>query len=90
MVPLAAMDTMAYKKNDNSILIINGAGGVGSMATQLAKEVFKLKNVIVTAGRPETIDHAKAMGATHVINHHEKLKPQLEKLGIKDCKYIMM
>ncbi len=37
-----------------SILIINGAGGVGSIAIQLAKKLAKL-NVIATASRPETI-----------------------------------
>lgn len=63
-----------------SILIINGAGGVGSIATQLARKVFKLGRVIVTASRPETIKHAKSMGATETINHHEALKPQLDAL----------
>lgn len=90
LVPYAVMDTMASKSNTESILIINGAGGVGSVATQLAKKVFKLQNVIVTASRPETIDHARKMGATHIINHHKELKPQLEDAGIKECKYIMI
>lgn len=81
---------MSSKVNENSILIINGAGGVGSIATQLARSVFNFKNVIVTASRKETIAHAKGMGATLVIDHHKELKPQLEDAGIKDCKYIMM
>lgn len=90
LVPYALMDTMGAKTSQESLLIINGAGGVGSIATQLASKVLKLKNVIVTASRKETIAHAKSLGATHVINHHEELKPQLEKLGIKECKYIMI
>lgn len=90
LVPYAVVDSMASKSNAESILIINGAGGVGSIATQLARHVFKLQNVIVTASRTETIEHAKSMGATHVINHHKELKPQLEAAGIKECKYIMI
>lgn len=40
-----------------SILIINGAGGVGSIATQIAKH-YGL-NVITTASREETINWSK-------------------------------
>lgn len=76
-------------KANKSILIINGAGGVGSIATQLASKVFKL-NVIVTASRQETIDHAKNMGATHTINHHKPLKDQLKSLGIENVDYVMI
>jgi zinc-binding alcohol dehydrogenase family protein len=74
-----------------SILIINGAGGVGSIGTQLARKVFQLGTVIVTASREETISHAKEMGATHVINHREALQPQLkETVGIDAVDYIMI
>ncbi|KDQ62898.1 hypothetical protein JAAARDRAFT_53120 [Jaapia argillacea MUCL 33604] len=69
-------------KKEETLLIINGAGGVGSAATQLARKVFNIKNVVVTASRKETIEWAKKNGATHVINHHEELAPQLEKLGL--------
>jgi len=62
---------------DDTIVIVNGAGGVGSVATQLARKVFKLKNVVVTASRMETIEWAKANGATQVINHREDLADQL-------------
>lgn len=34
-----------------AILIINGAGGVGSMATQIAKNILGMKTVIATASR---------------------------------------
>ncbi|KAK6378530.1 hypothetical protein LTR64_001917 [Lithohypha guttulata] len=78
------------KQAKKSILIINGAGGVGSIATQLARKVFKLERVVVTASRPETIEHAKKMGATDVISHREELKPQLEKLGLQAVEYIMI
>lgn len=54
---------------DKSILIINGAGGVGSIAIQLAK-VAGLK-VIATSSRKETKAWALKMGADQVVNHHE-------------------
>ncbi|ORY03502.1 oxidoreductase [Basidiobolus meristosporus CBS 931.73] len=69
-------------KTPKSLLIINGAGGVGSIATQIASKVLKLKNIIATASRPETAEWCEKMGATHVINHREDLKPQLDSLGL--------
>ena len=52
-----------------SILIIGGAGGVGSIAIQLANKLAKL-NVIATASRNESSDWCRKLGATHIINHH--------------------
>lgn len=57
------------QNKDKSILIINGAGGVGSMAIQLAKLVG-LK-VIATASRAATQAWVKQMGADEVVNHYE-------------------
>lgn len=79
------------QQKSKSILIINGAGGVGSIGTQLARKVFKLGTVTVTASRPETISHAKEMGATHVINHREPLKEQLKSVvGVDGVDYIFI
>ena len=64
-----------------SMLIIGGAGGVGSIGIQLAKS-SDLK-VIATASRPETIAWVKELGADHVIDHRKDLRPQLEALGLK-------
>ncbi|RNF41264.1 zinc-binding alcohol dehydrogenase family protein [Planococcus salinus] len=69
-----------------NILIIGAAGGVGSVATQLAKLIGL--TVIGTASRSETIEWAKDHGADYTINHHEPLKPQLEELGIEGAHYI--
>jgi len=69
-------------KKEETLIIINGAGGVGTMATQLARYVFGVHNVVVTASRQETVDWAKKNGATHTISHREPLAPQLEKLGL--------
>ncbi|WP_137596875.1 zinc-binding alcohol dehydrogenase family protein [Paucilactobacillus kaifaensis] len=67
-----------YETNANrgkTMLIINGAGGVGSIAIQLAKWAgFK---VIATASRPETVTWVKQMGADLVVNHRENLWDQL-------------
>jgi len=62
-----------------SLLVIAGAGGVGSIAIQLARRAGF--TVIATASRPETLDWCRAMGAQHVVNHREPLAPQLAVLG---------
>jgi len=64
-----------------SLLVIGGAGGVGSILIQLAKKLTGL-TVIATASRPETTAWTKKMGADHVINHRESLVDQLTALGI--------
>ncbi len=71
---------------DRSMLIIGGAGGVGSIGIQLAK-VAQLK-VIATASRPESIAWCKALGADHTIDHRKPMRPQLEALGLKNVDYI--
>ncbi|KAI5366360.1 Putative GroES-like superfamily, alcohol dehydrogenase, alcohol dehydrogenase, zinc-binding type 1 [Septoria linicola] len=84
-------DDPSGKQKNKSLVIINGAGGVGSVATQLARRVFKLGKVIVTASRPETIKHAEKLGATHVINHHKDLKEQLKsEVGIDGVDYVFI
>ena len=62
-----------------SLLIIGGAGGVGSIMIQLARRAGF--TVIATASRDETVAWCRAMGAHHVINHREPLEPQLEAAG---------
>ena len=65
----------------NAILIIGGAGGVGSIAIQIARALTDL-TVIATASRPETQAWVKELGAHHVIDHSKPLAPQIEALGI--------
>ena len=67
---------------DEAILIIGGAGGVGSILIQLAKKLTGL-TVVATASRPETIEWARKMGADHVINHRESLVDQVKDLGLE-------
>ena len=70
-----------------SILIINGAGGVGSIAIQLAK-LAQLK-VIATASRPETIAWCKELGADYVVNHRHNLAEEIEKIEYPTVDYIL-
>ncbi len=62
-----------------SLLVIGGAGGVGSIAIQLARRAGF--TVVATASRPETVDWCRAMGAHHVADHRRPLAPQLAALG---------
>ncbi|MUG85332.1 zinc-binding alcohol dehydrogenase family protein [Paenibacillus timonensis] len=68
------------------ILIIGAAGGVGSIATQLAK--YAGLTVIGTASRPESAAWAKELGADHILNHYEEFVPQLKALGFAIVDYI--
>ncbi|WNM62521.1 zinc-binding alcohol dehydrogenase family protein [Candidatus Nitrospira neomarina] len=65
----------------NAILIIGGAGGVGSITIQLLRALTAL-TVIATASRPETQDWVRECGAHHVIDHRQPLAPQVETLGL--------
>jgi zinc-binding alcohol dehydrogenase family protein len=70
-----------------TLLILPGAGGVGSFVVQLAKKLCGL-TVVATASRPESEAAAKALGADHVINHRMPLKQQLELKGLSGVDYI--
>jgi zinc-binding alcohol dehydrogenase family protein len=65
----------------NAILIIGGAGGVGSIAIQLARQLTDL-TVIATASRDETRGWVEDLGAHHVIDHRKPLADQIEALGL--------
>ena len=69
-----------------TLLILAGAGGVGSIAIQLAKKLTDL-TVIATASRKETMDWCKQMGADIVVNHYE-LKDELAAKGIEQVDFI--
>ncbi|MGJ8628755.1 MAG: zinc-binding alcohol dehydrogenase family protein [Sulfitobacter sp.] len=65
---------------NTALLIIGGAGGLGSMAIQFARQLSKCK-IIATASRPESKEWCLKMGAHHVIDHSKDLKVQLGDLG---------
>jgi len=73
---------------ERSVLIIGGAGGVGSIAIQIAKRVAGL-TVIATASRKESIEWCRSLGADHVIDHRLPLLAQLKTLGAGEVDYIL-
>ena len=75
------------KTPGDAILIVNGAGGVGSVLTQIARRLTGL-TVIATASRPETVEWCTAMGAHHVIDHRQPLDQGLAALGIPQVRYV--
>jgi zinc-binding alcohol dehydrogenase family protein len=64
------------------MLVLAGAGGVGSIMIQLARKLTGL-TVIATASRPETVAWVRRMGAHHVVNHHHALSQAIRALGIE-------
>lgn len=64
-----------------AVLIIGGAGGVGSMAIQLARRLTGLM-VVATASRPESHEWCKRLGAHRVLDHAGDLVNQARALGI--------
>lgn len=81
---------VARERADNAgkaILIIGAAGGVGSIATQLAK--LAGLTVIGTASRPASADWARELGADYVIDHFQAFLPQLKAVGFDQVDYIL-
>ena len=70
----------------HSILLINGAGGAGSMAVQLAH--WAGLHVIASASRPETIQWVRDLGADEVVNHRRNLVDEVHHLGHQTVDYI--
>ncbi|MGN8056667.1 zinc-binding alcohol dehydrogenase family protein [Pedobacter sp. 22163] len=75
------------KDKGKSILIIGGAGGVGSIAIQLAKKISGLK-VITTASRTETKEWCLAMGADLVVDH-KNLVEEIRTAGYQEVDFIL-
>ena len=69
------------EKTDESLLVIGGAGGVGSILIQLAKKLTGL-TVIATASRDDTRAWVEKMGADYVVNHRNPLDEEMKALGI--------
>jgi zinc-binding alcohol dehydrogenase family protein len=65
----------------SSILIIGGAGGVGSIAVQLARKLTDL-TVIATASRPETRAWVQDLGADVVLDHSRPLADEFARAGL--------
>lgn len=70
-----------------TLLIIGGAGGVGSIAIQLAKALTNVK-IIATASRPESAEWCKSLGADLAIDHSKPFTAQLNAYDIDGVDYI--
>ncbi|BAI70989.1 zinc-containing alcohol dehydrogenase superfamily [Azospirillum sp. B510] len=70
-----------------SLLIVGGAGGVGSIAIQLARRLSKVR-VLATASRPETADWVRELGAHDVIDHSRPMAEQVKALGLAGVDYV--
>jgi len=70
----------------DSLLVIGGAGGVGSITLQLARKLTGL-HLIATASRPETADWCRAKGAHQVVNHRD-LIAEVRAAGHETVSYI--
>jgi NADPH:quinone reductase len=75
------------KADEGAILIVGGAGGVGSIAIQLARRLTGL-TVVATASRPETKQWCLDLGAHHVIDHRQSMAEQMTAIGLKTVPYI--
>lgn len=69
------------RSENRSLLIVGGAGGVGSIMIQLARRLTGLP-VIATASRDETREWCLDLGAHAVIDHSQPMKPQIEALKL--------
>ncbi len=71
-----------------SLLIVGGAGGVGSIAIQLAKRIARL-NVIATASRNESRAWCLELGADATVDHFGDIPAQLRSLGTPEVDYAL-
>jgi zinc-binding alcohol dehydrogenase family protein len=76
-----------HKRTGGTLLVINGAGGVGSILIQLARRLTGL-TVIATASRTDTVDWVRQMGAHHVIDHHQPIDSELSRIGFAQVDYV--
>lgn len=80
----ALVERMEIPKGEKNaaLLVINGAGGVGAMAIQIARRVLGMERVVATASREETQAFCREMGATEVVNHRGDLVKQVGELRL--------
>lgn len=73
---------------NDSLLVIGAAGGVGSMAVQLARRLTSLR-VVGTASRPQSQQWVRELGAHAVLDHGQPLSQELERAGEAQPRYIL-
>lgn len=73
--------------DNTTILVIGGAGGVGSITIQLLKQLTNL-TIISTASRSETKAWVEQLGADYVLDHRQSLAEQIKLLDLTAPKYV--
>jgi NADPH2:quinone reductase len=76
------------KSTEGAVLILGGAGGVGSIAIQLARQLTRL-TIVATASRPETVQWCRRMGAHHVVDHRQPLAKQVKAIMPGGVNYVL-
>ncbi len=88
----ALFDRLAIRQGGadagKSILIVGGAGGVGSIAIQLAKQLAGLR-VVATASRAESAQWCRSLGADDIVDHNGDMPAQLQALGLANVDYVL-
>lgn len=82
------MRIQSDKDRGKTLLVVGGAGGVGSIAVQLGRHVAGLQ-VVATASRSESRDWCLELGADHVIDHGDQLVRHYQALNISPPDYIL-
>ena len=85
---LGVEKSTAAQQDLKSVLVIGGAGGVGSIAIQLAKKVAGCK-VIATASREDSAEWCRKFGADEIINHHRPFAEEFKRIGADEVDYIL-
>lgn len=83
-------DRLRIPKNGGAgqtLLVIGGGGGVGSMLIQLARQLTQLR-VVATASRPDTQQWCFDLGAQSVIDHSKSITNQLEATGFGQVDFV--
>jgi zinc-binding alcohol dehydrogenase family protein len=77
----------AGRDEDETLLVVGGAGGVGSALIQIARAVTKLR-VVATASRPETRQWCLDLGAHAVIDHAGAIDEAMTAAGERAPRYV--
>lgn len=85
---LDRLDVRRAVPGASGILVIGGAGGVGSIAVQLARHLTDL-TVIATASRPQTRDWVRDLGAHHVLDHSKPLSGEIAAAGLEAPGFVL-
>ncbi len=92
LTSLTAWETLFDRFGMNSqtagtLVVIAGAGGVGSVLVQLAKKLTRL-TVVATASRPESVEFVRSLGADHVVDHSGDLAAAVLDVAPEGSDYI--